>query len=370
MTGSTLDRYLLREAATSWFAVTFVLLLIMLSTRFASLLGDAAAGDLPRDLLFKIVGLSSLQYLVILVPVSLLLGVMLALGRLYKDNEIAAMTGCGVSLFRLYRPFLMLGLLLSLLTALLSFELSPWAGRTADYVVKDARRLIQYLPFEPGRFKTVADGRGVFYTAEMDKDREKLTAVFAQIETDKGVSIVVANEGRQRLNVESGDREISLYGGWRYEGQPGAPTYDILRFDEFTTRVTPPQFIYTGGKRKLTPTADLWKSEDLQDRAELHWRIAAPLSVFLLTLLAVPLSHVGPRQGRYGKVVLGMIVYLFYSNLLGIGQSWIGKGKMPEALGLWWVHALVLIAAIWLIGARMNWWQRRPRAPAVAAASA
>jgi lipopolysaccharide export system permease protein len=366
MNGATLDRYLLREAATSWAAVTLVLLLIMLSTRFASLLGEAASGGLPRDLLFKIVGLSSLQYLVILVPVSLLLGTMLSLGRLYKDNEIAAMTGCGVSLFRLYRPFLALGLLLSLFTALLSFEVSPWAGRTGDYLVKDARRLIQYLPFESGRFTTVADGRGVFYTAETDKGKEKLTSVFAQIETDKGVSIVVANEGRQRLNEETGDREISLYGGWRYEGQPGAQLYDILRFDEFTTRVTPPQFIYTGGKRKLMATGDLWKSTDLQDRAELHWRIAAPLSVFLLTLLAVPLSYVGPRQGRYGKIVFGMVIYLFYSNLLGIGQSWIGKGKIPEAVGLWWVHAIVLVAALYLIGARMNWWQRRPRAPAAA----
>ncbi|SHH33710.1 lipopolysaccharide export system permease protein [Hydrocarboniphaga daqingensis] len=370
MNGTTLDRYLLRDAATSWFAVTLVLLLIMLSTRFASLLGDAAAGELPRDLLFKIVGLSSLQYLVILVPVSLLLGLMLSLGRLYKDNEIAAMTGCGVSLFRLYRPFLTLGLLLSVFTALLAFQIGPWAGRTADYVVKDARRLIQYLPFEPGRFKSVADGRAVFYTSEMDKDREKLTSVFAQIETDQGVSVIVASEGRQRLNTETGDREISLYGGWRFDGRPGAPSYDILRFDEFTTRVTPPEFIYTGGKRKLMSTRDLWRSDDLQDRAELHWRIAAPLSVFLLTLLAVPLSHVGPRQGRYGKVVLGMVVYLFYSNLLGIGQNWIGKGKIPEAVGLWWVHAIVLGAALYLIGARLNWWQRRPLAPTMTAGSA
>ena len=113
--------------------------------------------------------------------------------------------------------------------------------------------------------------------AKGDKDREKLTSVFAQIETDQGVSVIVASEGRQRLNTETGDREISLYGGWRFDGRPGAPSYDILRFDEFTTRVTPPEFIYTGGKRKLMSTRDLWRSDDLQDRAELHWRIAAPL---------------------------------------------------------------------------------------------
>ncbi len=358
MNGTTLDRYLLREAAASWFAVTLVLLLIMLSVRFASLLGDAAAGELPRDLLFKVVGLSSLQYLVILVPVSLLLGIMLTLGRLYKDNEIAAMTGCGVSLLRLYRPFLLLGGLLSLFTALLAFQVGPWAGRTGDYVVKDARRLIQYLPFEPGRFKKVADGRGVFYTAEMDRDREKLSTVFAQIETSKGLSIIVANEGRQALNTTNGDREITLYGGWRYDGDAEGVVSDIVEFDEFTTRVTPPQFIYTGGRRRVASTESLWGSKNPQDRAELHWRLAAPISVFLLTLLAVPLSHVGPREGRYGKVALGVIVYLVYSNLIGLGQSWIAKGRLSDAMGLWWLHALVLATAVFLIGRRLNWWVR------------
>ncbi|EIT67602.1 MULTISPECIES: LPS export ABC transporter permease LptF [Hydrocarboniphaga] len=370
MNGTTLDRYLLRDAAASWLAVIVVLLLIMLSTRFASLLADAAAGELPRDLLFKIVGLTSLQYLVILVPVSLLLGVMLSLGRLYKDHEVAAMTGCGVSLLRLYRPYLVLGGLLAVFTALLAFQIGPWAGRTADYLVKDARRLIQYLPFESGRFNSVADGRGVFYTAETDQDREKLNAVFAQIERgENGISIIIANEGRQRLNTVTGDREITLYGGWRYDGQPGSKMYEIVRFDEFMTRVTPPQFIYSNNKRRVLSTSALLASSDPQDRAELQWRIAAPISVFLLTLLAVPLSHVGPRQGRYGKVVLGLVVYLFYSNLIGLGQSWIGKGKIPEAVGLWWIHAIVLIWAVALIGKRLNWWARKPKAPQAVAAA-
>src|ERR1700757_778629 len=113
MKASILDRYLMREAATAWFGVTFVLLAIMLSTRFASVLNFAAKGDLPRDLLFNVVLLSTLRYLVILVPASLLLAIMLSLGRLYSDNEIAAMTGCGVGLWRLYRPFLWLAVILA-----------------------------------------------------------------------------------------------------------------------------------------------------------------------------------------------------------------------------------------------------------------
>ena len=119
MRQTILDRYLLREAGASWLAVTFVLLAIMLSTRFARYLAQAAAGELPRELLFKVAALSSLQYLVILIPVSLMLAIMLSLGRLYRDSEIAAMMGCGVGLGALYRPFIVLGGALALMTAAL-----------------------------------------------------------------------------------------------------------------------------------------------------------------------------------------------------------------------------------------------------------
>src|SRR5580698_9130858 len=84
--GVVLNRYILREAAAAWLAVTLVLLAVMVSTRFASVLNFAVKGDVPRDLLAQVAMLSSLRYLVILVPASLLLAIMLSLGRLYSDN--------------------------------------------------------------------------------------------------------------------------------------------------------------------------------------------------------------------------------------------------------------------------------------------
>lgn len=358
MNKGILDRYLLREVAGSMAAVTLILLAIMLSTRFARFLAQAAAGKLPRELLFKVVGLSSLQYLVILIPFSLLLAIMLALGRLYKDNEIAAMTGCGVGFAGLYRPFLYVGAVLSLITAVLSFDVGPWAGRTADYLAKNAARFIQFNPFEAGRFKTVAGGRAVFYTADMDSSGEKLGAVFAQIHESSGDSIVIARGGHQTTDGLTGEREITLQNGYRYLGVAGRMDYELMRFGEFQTRVAPPEFIYVNSKRAITETSALLASDGPEDRAELEWRLAAPISVFILTLLAVPLSHVGPRQGRYAKLVLGIIAYLLYSQLLGLGQTWIAQGKTPALLGLWWVHALVLSLALALIAQRQGLFAR------------
>lgn len=350
-----LDRYLLREAGLAWLAVTSVLLGIMLSTRFARFLAEAAAGELPREILFKVVALSSMQYLVILIPVSLLLAVMLALGRLYKEQEVTAMTACGVGIADLYRPFFGLAVILSALTGLLALELGPWAGRQVDYLVKDARRLVQYAPFEAGQFKEVAGGRAVFYTARLPDGGRRMEDVFIHVADPAYAGVITARRGEQTVEPETGERQITLFDGFRYAGQSGQLDYEIARFGEYGTRVTPPDFIYTSAKRKVASSAELMASDDLEDKAELQWRIAAPVTVLLLVLLAVPLSHARPRQGRYGKLVYGIVAYLIYVNLLGLGQAAITGGVLPPTVGMWWVHALVLAAAMLLIARRSGW---------------
>lgn len=347
-----LDRYLVRDALAAWLAVTIVLLAIMLASRFAFFLALSAKGDLPPDLLFKVVALSSLRYLVLLVPVSLLLGVMLSLGRLYKDNEVAALTGCGVSLSRFYRPYLVLGVGMAVATAVLAFAISPWAARQSDYLLKDAKRLVQYTPFEAGRFKSVADGKAVFYTSEISPDGSRLGEVLALIKEDGGTTLLSARQGTQTIDPETGERRISLEQGQRSRVVAGIAETERADFDKLATRITPPDFVFSSGSRAIRSTASLIASNEPKDRAELHWRIAAPISALLLVLLAVPLAHTAPRSGRYGKLVLGILVYLAYSNFLSLGQNWMAKGKLPPELGLWWVHALFLVLALILIARR------------------
>jgi lipopolysaccharide export system permease protein len=359
-----LDRYLLREGFSSWLAVTVVLLAIMLATRFARFLADAAAGKLPREFLLNVVALSSLQYLVILIPVSLLLAILLALGRMYRDQEIAAMTGCGVGPLTLYRPFIVLAVTLAALTAALSFQIGPWAGRQADMMFRTAQRQIQFTPFEPGRFKEVAGGRAVFYAAQVQDAGGTLDTVFARLLEKRGPTVVTAQRGAQELDPATGERILRLQSGYRYAGEAGKADYEILRFETFTTRVAPPQMLYMASKRKILETGQLLGSGDPEDRAELEWRIAAPVSVLLLALLAVPLAHTSPRAGRYGKLVLGILVYLVYTNLLGLGQAWVAKGYVPAALGLWWVHGLAGALTFWLIAHRVGWRAALRRSPA------
>ncbi len=363
MRQGVLHRYLLREALVSWLGVTTVLLAIMLSTRFARFLADAAAGKLPREFLLNIAGLSSLQYLVILIPVSLLLAILLSLGRMYRDQEIAAMSGCGVGPGTLYQPFILLAVCLAVLTGALSFQIGPWAGRRADALFRDAQRVIKFTPFETGRFKELGGGRAVFYAASVQGIEGTFDTVFARLQDKRGPSIITAQRGAQTLDPATGERVLRLEDGYRYAGEPGRGDYNVLRFETLTTRVAPPPLPYLSGKRKLRETRQLFASDDPEDQAELQWRIAAPMSVLLLALLAIPLAHTSPRAGRYGKLVLGILAYLVYSNLLALAQAWVAKGYVAPAIGLWWVHGLALVAALWLTARRLGWHLRQAPAP-------
>jgi lipopolysaccharide export system permease protein len=250
---------------------------------------------------------------------------------------------------------MVLAVSLAAVTAALSFQVGPWAGRQADLMFRQAQRLIQFTPFEPGRFKEVAGGRAVFYAAQVHEIGGELDTVFARLIEKGGPSIITAQKGEQGLDPKSGERILKLEKGYRYAGRPGHADYEIVRFDTLTTRVAPPPMPYLSSKRRIRETGQLLGSDDPEDRAELQWRIAAPLSVLLLALLAVPLAHTSPRAGRYGKLVLGIVAYLIYSNLLALGQAWLAKSYMPAGLGLWWVHGIVAMLAFWLISRRLGW---------------
>lgn len=355
-----LQRYLFREAARTWVAVTIVLLAIMLATRLARFLSEAAKGNIDPSLLLVLVGLSSLRYLTILIPVSLLISVMLTLGKLYQDNEVAAMQAGGLGLGGLYRPFLRLGLMLALLGAVLSLWWSPLAGRTADFLVKEAASRMTFGLLEPGRFRALPDGRGTLYIEDYADDDGRLKQVFAQVRDSAGDSIVLAREGALSTD-EQGRYQLLLQQGSRFERDAIRGDIRMMDFARHGVSIMPPAFVYNLSKTSLKPSLELWRSAQPEDRAELHWRLATPLSTWLLVLLAVPLARTSSRGGRYGRLGWGVLGFIIYFNTLGVGQAWLEAGQLPSSFGLWWVHAIVAAVgcAMWLRAGRYRQRLRR-----------
>jgi len=344
-----LDRYIFREIAMTWLSVTMVLLLILLTNQFARVLGDVAKGNLPKDAAMGVIGLSAAQYLTILVPIGLFLAVMLALGRLYRDSELPAMMACRVGPSGIYRPLLWLLVPLSLGVAWLSIDLAPRALQAVDRIGAEARRHADLASLEPGRFTMVGPENAVVYGERVDADGQ-MENVFLQRLTDSGlVEVVVAKRGEQKESDDPDVRFLVLHEGRRYEGVPGTTQFRVVEFVEHGIPYRLPSL----DPPDLTPRAmtfgSLLRAGEIEHIAEMHWRIGIPLATIILAILAVPLSKTQPRTGRYGRIGIGMLVFIIYLNMLSAAKAWIEQGSISPQIGLWWVHGVALLLALGML---------------------
>lgn len=343
-----LDRYIFREIALSWLAVTGVLLAILLTNQFARVLGDVAKGKLPKDAIFQIIGLTGLQYLTILMPIALFLAVMLALGRLYRDSELPAMMACRIGPVDIYRPLSWLLIPLTLVVGWLSTEISPTALTKIAHISIEARRQADLASIEPGRF--IVDNRaGTVVYAESVLGPGTVENVFLQRQVDGGVEVVVAEWGEQIESDDPDTRFFVLRNGRRYEGVPGTSEFRVMQFAEHGIPYRLPNLEDPELAPRAMKTADLLRSNDADEIAELHWRYGIPLATLVLAIIAVPLSRSQPRQGRYERLAIGLLVFIIYFNLLSAGKAWLEKSIVPAVAGLWWVHGLMLASAVLLL---------------------
>lgn len=353
-----LDRYIFREIAVTWLGVTMILLMILLTNQFARVLGDVAKGKLPRNAAFDVIGLSAAQYLTVLVPIGLFLAVMLALGRLYRDSEMPAMMACRVGPSGIYRPLLWLLLPLALGVAWLSIEGTPRALTKIELISAEARREADLASIEPGRFTVIGPDRAVVY-GESISTEGLMEKVFLERQVEgNGVEVVIAKRGEQVDSNDPNTRMLVLHEGRRYEGVPGTAEFRVVEFLEHGIPYRLPSLQPADPRPRAMSFARLWTSDELQHIAERQWRLSVPISTVLLALLAVPLARSRPREGRYGRIAIGLLVFIVYFNLLSAAKAWTEEATISPSLGLWWVHGCVLLFTLVLLGLQ-NGWHRR-----------
>ena len=353
-----LDRYILREVTQTWLGVTSVLFFILLTNQFAQVLGDVAKDRLPRDAVFQLIGLTGIQYLTLLVPIGLFLSIMLALGRLYSDSELPAMMACRMGPGGIYRPLLWLMLPLAVIVFWLSIDIGPKALQSIERIGLEARRQADLASIEPGSFVSGGSEGAVVYAEDVISPRE-IENVFLQRRNENGeIEVVVAARGEQRTSGDSDTRFFVLYNGRRYLGIPGTSEFSVIEFGEHGIPYQLPDVEAAEAEPRAMQTMDLLGSGDLEENAELHWRVGIPIATVVLAILAVPLSRSQPRQGRYGKIAVGLLVFIIYFNLLSAGKAWLENGTLPMIAGIWWVHGVMLLLALGLLGYQ-NAWHRR-----------
>ena len=363
---SLISRYILRETFAAWLIVVAVLLTILMTKQFADVLGDAAAERLPRDAIWSIFGLTTMRYVTLLTPIALFLGVMLALARLNRDCETAALAACGVGPGRLLVPVLTLTVGLAAVLAWFSLFLNPAASARIDAIKRKAQQEMHLGALEPGKFMSPDSGNSVIYPREV-VDNE-LRGVFFEHQQGDRVVAILAERGERVVDAATGDVSFVLRDGRRYEGVPGDNEFLVVEFDEHGIPIRPNDQTEIVETALSKPTSALLASSLPADRAELEWRVSYPISVVVLALLAVPLSRSTPREGRYAKLGIGLLGYIVYANLLLGARIWVEREAVPVWLGLWWVHVGAAAVAALLLARQSGIFARVPLVAAEAPA--
>ncbi|MGB5449030.1 MAG: LPS export ABC transporter permease LptF [Woeseiaceae bacterium] len=353
-----LDRYIFREITMTWLGVTMVLLLILLTNQFARVLGDVAKGKLPKDAAFDVIGLSAAQYLTVLVPIGLFLSIMLALGRLYRDSEMPAMMACRIGPSGIYRPMLWLMLPLAAAVAWLSIEGAPMALTAIDRIGAQAQREADLASIEPGRFTVFGPDQAVVYGERVTAEGQMEKVFMQRLVDGGGVQVVIAERGEQLASDDENTRMLVLHNGRRYEGIPGTTRFRVVEFAEHGIPYQLPSLRTAEPRPRAMSFSRLARSRELEHLAEMQWRVSIPLATIILAILAVPLSRSQPRSGRYGRLAIGLLVFIIYLNMLSAAKAWIEQATISPTLGLWWVHGCVLLFTLSLLAIQNGWHKR------------
>ncbi len=344
-----INQYLTKEIRQTFIAVFIVLLLILVSSLLLRYLSAVVDGQIPLNILFALLGLKILASLPMLLPLVLFLSVLLALSRFYRDSEMVAMGACGLGPAVIIDAVLMATAGLIIIEGILALYVSPWAYQKVALLQDEAEVAAEVSILEPGRFNESSLGDKVLYVENLNAQGDVLEHVFLYLREGDKISVLAARQAMLKNLPEYNGRYLIFNKGTRYDGIPGKGDFNQVTFDQYGVLINNAKVTHTEVKHRAQSLTILWSLGRASDMAEIQWRISLFLSAIILILLAVPLSETSPRQGRYAKILVALLLYIVYANMLTISRTWIKKEFISPWLGVWWVHALFFLLFIILL---------------------
>jgi lipopolysaccharide export system permease protein len=342
-----IDKYIVRELLTAFLSVIFVLLLIVLSTEVVHLLKWVVEGIIPISVFLPYLINSFFEFSVILIPLSLLMGILLAFGRLYHDSEMAAIMSAGIGPMQWYRPLMLIAIPVTLLLLVLLMFVQPIIAHQRALIKAEVRSQVEMDTLMVGQFNRANKGGAILFLESEDKKSHQIENVFFQQHRENTNYVDLATSTSSYYD-EDGQRYMMMHDGMHYIGNAGEANFKIIKYKDYGIYINKKQ-VKARLSEKTKSISELWSSTKPVDQAELQWRITIPLATIIVAFMALPLSRTDPRSGRYAKLAVALILYLVYSNLLGVGKTWIVQEKVPVWIGTWWVHLIAIIVTLILL---------------------
>lgn len=339
-------RALQRELAASAGATFTVLFSILVTWTLISVLGKAAGGRVASGDVLALIMFAMLNYLPTVLSLTSFISVLVVVTRSYRDSEMVVWFASGLSLVRWIRPVLTFALPLVILTGALSLFVTPWAKMKSTEFIQRFEKREDLKKVSPGQFKESSSSNRVFFVEGVSGESTVVQNVFVNTVEDKVSTVVVAKEGVIEADGKGG-QFLVLKNGRRYQGTPGQADFQSMEFERYSMRVAS-QSAVTG--TSLAPNAMSTKAllavPSPATRGELLARIGAPLTCLLLTLLAIPLGFVNPRAGSAANLIIALLIFITYTNLVSITQASVTKGRLEFDIAWWPLH---LTVALWVL---------------------
>lgn len=347
-------RYLAREVFITLVSLTMILLLIFMSNQFVRYLNRAANGNIPVVIIMKLMMLELPNLIGLLLPLGLYMALLIAYGRLYADSEMTVLRACGYGNSRLLKHSFSLSMVVSLIVAVVMFWISPIIATERAKLLRSSGIKILIQTLVPGRFQAAPGGREVFYVESMSRDHAKAKYLFLARQTIKNNvlqwNIVSAKRAFAETDPKTLEDYLVLQEGREYEGFPGQANYQVANFSQYKARLPHPTVVIQNDIRTASTLSLLpFNNPNRQKAAELQWRLSMPIMTLALTLIAIPLSRVNPRAGKYAKLLPAIILYIIYANFMFISRDWLVAGKLPLWLGMSWLHLTMIFVGLLLL---------------------
>jgi lipopolysaccharide export system permease protein len=339
-----LIRYLNRQVLQATAALAMVLLVVAMLGRLLRYLAQASQGELDPGVLLVLMAYRVPGFLQLILPLALLLGILLAYGRMYADNEMTVLGACGISGRRLFRNTLLSTLLVGMTVAFLSLYATPRSLTRAANLLEVQANLNEFDLMVPGIFQNLSDGARTSYAETIE--RGVMQQVFMhEAQSDR----VIVAETAELVEEDDGRRFVQFRNGSLTEGLEGNRRLTLTSFDTMGVVLPPRELVFEPVLEvEAMSNAELFNMDNPEQQAELQWRFSLIALIPVLTLLGVPFSRVNPREGQFARIVPALLLYMAYFGLLLISRDLIVRGSLPAGLGLWWVHGLFAVLG-WLL---------------------
>lgn len=338
-------------AAGTTFTVLFS---VSVTWTLIGILGKAAGGKVDSGDVLALIMFATVNYLPTILILTSFISVLMVVTRTYRDSEMVVWFASGLSLTRWIWPVLTFGIPMVLLTAALSLVAAPWAKeKSSEYVERFAKRE-DLQKVSPGQFRESSSANRIFFVEGVAGDTSVVHNVFVNTVDERGTAVIVAREGVISTGAK-GERYLVLKNGRRYQGVPGQSDFQTMEFESYSMRVaSQSQELDPDSDTDAIPTMALFADTSNSGRAELLSRIASPLTCLLLVLLAIPLGFVNPRAGSSANLIIALLIFFSYNNLVKLMEGVVQGGKISFALGWWPLHLITALVVLAMFAWRLN----------------